>query len=334
MVNYYQIIQDLKGIAYNHPQINSFGFGDITQITMDVDTQKEPLYSRCYVVPGIVYIKQNRLNIGLDIIVMDLINSDYSNQEEVMSDTLETIKDIWTILYRSYTSSQGGFTIDYEPLWSPEITPWLEVYESVLGGHTMSLTIELPYDYNTCVIPDTEVFPKDESFSSYYQVIQDFKSFANKHKQINSYGFGDMTQLTMDIETKKEPHYPKMYFSPQTSRFDPNHMHIRWHVIMIDQLNSTLSNQSEVLSDTLQTLIDLFSRAYLSDYQADWDAMCTPWLEETESVLSGWIMDFSITQKFDFNRCVLPELPFTTTNQKWYEVAELWKNVNKDWENV
>jgi len=334
MVNYYQIIQDLKGIAYNHPQINSFGFGDITQITMDVETKKEPEYPKCYVVPDNVFIRQNRLHIGFNIIIMDIINNDYSNQEEVMSDTLETVKDIWTILYHSYTSSQGGFTLDYEPLWSPDVNPFLERFETILGGHTMSLTIELPYDYNTCVIPDNEVFPTDESFSSYYQIIQDFKSFADNNKQINSYGFGDMTQLTMDIDTKKEPHYPKMYFSPQTSKFDPNHMHIRWHVVMLDQLNSTSSNQSEILSDTLQTLVDLFSRAYLSDYQADWDAMCTPWLDETETTLTGWIMDFSITQKFDYNRCVLPELPFTTANKKWYEVAELWKNVNQNWKNV
>jgi len=32
MVTYKQIIQDLSGIAYYHNQINSFGYGDLTQI--------------------------------------------------------------------------------------------------------------------------------------------------------------------------------------------------------------------------------------------------------------------------------------------------------------
>jgi hypothetical protein len=334
MVNYYQIIQDLSGIAYHHPQINSFGYGDITQITMDVETNKEPVYARMYVVPGDVIIRQNRLNINLNIIVMDIINDDYSNQLEVMSDTLETIKDIWTILYQSYTAQYGGFTIDYEPLWSPEVEPFLERFESVLGGHTIRLTIELPYDYNTCVIPDTEVFPQDQSFSSYYQVVEDFENFAKNHKQLNSYGFGDLTQFTNDIETKKEPIYPKMYFIPQTSRFDPNHMHIRWHVLCMDQLNADLSNQREVMSDTLQTIIDLFSRAYLSDYESDWDALVTPWIEQTETTLCGWLLDMSITQKFDFNRCVLPETPFVATGKKWYELAELWNNISTSWKKT
>jgi hypothetical protein len=334
MVNYKQIIQDLSGIAYHHPQINSFGYGDITQLTMDIETKKEPVYARMYVTPGDVIIRQNRLNINFNIIVMDIINDDYSNQEEVMSDTLETIKDIWTILYQSYTSRYGGFSIDYEPLWSPSVEPFLERFETVLGGHTMGVTIELPYDYNRCVLPDTAIFPRDETFSSYYQIVQDFKDFAEKHKQINSYGFGDLTQLTMDIETKKEPVYPKMYFIPQTSRFDPNHMHIRWHVFVMDQLNDDYSNQRDVMSDTLQTIIDLFAKTYLSDYECDWDALVTPWIDDTETVLGGWLMDFSITQPFDFNRCVLPELPFVVEGRKWYELDELWNKISTVWRKV
>jgi hypothetical protein len=61
MTNYYQILQDFKGIAYHHPQINSFGVGDITQITMDIETKQEPRYTKMYVVPGQTVLNQNVL---------------------------------------------------------------------------------------------------------------------------------------------------------------------------------------------------------------------------------------------------------------------------------
>jgi hypothetical protein len=154
MVNLKQIIQDLSGIAYYHNQIKSFGFGDISQITMDVDTKSEPNYIRMYVIPGNVILNQNRLDYNFSIIIMDRINDDYSNQRDVMNDTLEICKDIFTILYQSYTSEYGGFTLDYEPIWGPNVTPFLEEYETKLGGYTMNLTIEQAFDYNRCDIPE------------------------------------------------------------------------------------------------------------------------------------------------------------------------------------
>lgn len=153
MVNYKTIIQDLSGIAYYHEQIKSFGYGDISQVTMDVETKQEPAYIRMYVVPGDVVLNQNRLDYNFSIIIMDRINEDYSNQRDVMNDTLEICKDLFTILYQSYTSEWGGFSIDYEPLWGPNVTPFLESYETKLGGWTMNLIIEQPFDYNRCNVP-------------------------------------------------------------------------------------------------------------------------------------------------------------------------------------
>jgi hypothetical protein len=79
---------------------------------------------------------------------------------------------------------------------------------------------------------------------------------------------------------------------------------------------------------------DLFSYAYLSDYDADWDSILEPWLEETETILGGWTMTFSIQQKFDYNRCVLPELPFVIGNYTWEELNELWMNVSTTWKDT
>ena len=334
MLNYKQILTFFSSIAYHNPQIKSFGFGDLKQCTNDIITKQEPKYQRMYVVPAQVTLNQNHIHYNFNVIIMDKVEDDLSNLEEVMSDTMETAKDIWTIFYQSYTAAQGDFAWIIQGDWDPELVPFTERFETILGGWTLQISMSAPFDYNSCVVPDTFTFPQDESFSSYYQIISDWRNFANDHAQIRSFGFGDIEQLTNDITTKVEPKYPRLYFVPNNTRLSPNHMHITWQVIICDKIEDDLSNQQDVLSDTLEIAKDFFSRAYLSDYDADWDSSLEPWLERTETVLGGWSMIISIQQKFDYNRCVLPELPFIITAYTWEELDKLWKDVNTSWKET
>jgi hypothetical protein len=333
MVNYKQIIQDLSGIAYYHNQINSFGYGDITQITNDIETKQEPLYTKMYVVPGQVQLAQNRLLYNFSIIILDQVNDDLSNQQEVMSDTLEICKDIFTILYQSYTATWGGFSIDYTPLWGPSVTPFLERFETVLGGWTMNVQIEQPFDYNTCVLPISGfTLPSSVNKVTYYQIIDDLKGLAQAHEQINSFGFGDLTQMTMDIETKQSPIYTKLYIIPNDVSLDQNELTYNFQIIVADRLKDDYSNQRDVMNDTLEIMKDVFTFLYLSEYESEWDATVEPFLERFEDVLAGWTMSLVITQPFDYNRCNVPERPFV--NKKWFELAELWNTISTDWKNV
>jgi hypothetical protein len=72
---------------------------------------------------------------------------------------------------------------------------------------------------------------------------------------------------------------------------------------------------------------------YLSEYETEWGATVEPFLERFETILCGWSMNITLTQPFDYNRCVLPEAPFTV-GKKWFELAELWNNIDRDWKNV
>jgi hypothetical protein len=334
MTDYKQILDDLKGIAYHHPQINSFGIGDITQITMDIETKKEPRYTKMYVVPGQTTLNQNRLDYNFSIIILDRINDDYSNQPDVMSDTLEIVKDVFTILYQSYTQQYGDFSLFYEPLWGPNCTPFLERFETILGGWTLNITLEQPFDYNTCVLPISGLtLPPSVNLVNYKLILQDFKEIAEKHLQINSFGYGDITQLTMDVETKKEPKYTRMYVLPADTILNQNELTYNFQIIIADRLEDDYSNQKDVLNDTLEICKDVFTVIYLSEYESVWGATCEPFLERYETILCGWLLNITLTQPFDYNRCVLPELPFTA-HQRWFELAELWNTINKDWEDV
>lgn len=335
MTNYKQIIQDLSGMAYYHPQINSFGFGDITQITMDIETEKEPVYTKMYVIPGNVRLDENRLLYDFSIIILDQINDDYSNQRDVMSDTLEVAKDIFTIIYQSYTAEYGDFSLYYTPEWGPNVTPFLERFETILGGWTMNITLEQPFDYNNCVLPIQTGFtlPVSVNEVNYKQVIEDLEDFALNHEQINSYGYGDLTQLTMNIETEQEPKYVRMYVIPGDVVLAQNELITNFQILVVDQLNNDYSNQRDLMSDTLEIMKDIMATFYLSEYETLWPASVEPILENYETILAGWVMNIQLTQPFDYNRCVLPERPFTP-GKKWFELAELWNEISKDWKNV
>jgi hypothetical protein len=337
IVNYKTIIQDLSGIAYHHEQIKSFGYGDITQVTMDIETKKEPLYTRMYVVPGDVTLNQNRLDYNFSIIIMDRINNDLSNQEDVMNDTLLICQDLFTILYQSYTANWGGFSIDYEPLWGPNVTPFLERFETILGGWTMNLTIEQPFDYNQCVLPFTSGVtlpnPNQVQYVNYKQLLGDLKSMGDNHPQIKSYGFGDIEQLTNDIVTDKSPLYTRMYVVPTDTFLNRYELVYSFQIIVADRLNDDYSNQRDVMNDTLEIIKDIFTKLYLSQYQSIWGSNVSPFLERFEDILAGWTLTINLTQPFDYNRCIVPERSFLP-GKKWFELAELWNEISKDWNEV
>lgn len=335
MMNYKQLLTYFSSIAYHHEQIKSFGFGDITQCTNDLTTKQEPKYTRMYVVPSNVEFNENHIHYNFHIIVMDVIDDDLSNQPEVMSDTLSIITDIWTVFWQSYTYEQGDFSNIIVGDWGPEVYPFLERFQTNLGGWTMNIKMSAPFDYNSCVIPirNDFSFNQDLSFSSYLQIIEDWKEFADLHEQVNSFGFGDIHQLTNNVLTDVEPLYPRMYFVPERTRLNTNHLHITWRLIICDKVEEDLSNQQDVLSDTLEIMKDFYAKAYLSDYDVEWNANLEPWLEETESVLAGWTLTLSIQQKFDYNRCVLPITNFGD-GITWEELDRLWREIDDQWDNV
>ena len=331
-INYKQILTYFSSIAYHHEQIRSFGFGDLAQCTMDVNTKQEPEYTRMYIVPQEVEFNQNHIHYNFAVVVMDKVEDDLSNLSDVMSDTLEIIQDIWTVFWQSYTQEFGDFSQIIVGDWEPDTHPFTERFDTMLGGWTMHIKMSAPFDYNSCDLPIQSgfTFPQDQSFSAYKQILLDWQDFADAHLQVRSWGFGDATELTMDVITKKEPEYPRLYFVPNKTRLNQNHMHITWTVIICDKVEEDLKNQPEVLSDTLEIAKDFYAKAYLSDYEVEWNATLSPWLERADTVLAGWTFDISVQQKFDYNRCVLPMTSFAE-GVTWEELMELWRLEAQRW---
>lgn len=333
MINLKQIFTDLSAMAFEHTQINSYGIGTLPQFTMDIDGHREPSYVRMYVVPGVTTLLQNEILYNFTIIIADRLEEDISNQKDVLNDTHQICSDIFTMIKQSYTEASGEFSLDYESDFGATLQPFLDNYETVLAGWKMNIAIRQQFDYNSCIIPmDGLTLPTSTTNINFKQMISDLEQIGTKHKQINSYGFGDTHQFTMDIETKREPVYTKMYAIPFNSVLAKNSITYDFDIIIADRLEEDLSNQVDVLNDTLEIVKDVFSVLYRSEYQADFGASVTPFLDARETVLAGWTLAIKLNIPFDYNRCDLPTVPFDT--KTWNEVQELWNNVDIDWDKI
>ena len=78
---------------------------------------------------------------------------------------------------------------------------------------------------------------------------------------------------------------------------------------------------------------DFFSKLYLSDWEAQWNATVEPFLEWYESNLGGWSLSVNFTQKMSYDRCVLPITSFAE-GLTWEEAMELWKLEAQKWDDI
>lgn len=278
------LIEDLREFANNHYQIHSFGFGDITQLTNQLTT-----YTGMYVVPTFSSFQESQITYNLSIVIADRVNVDLSNQIDVMSDTQMICRDVFSYLNGMYIIAESS------------IVPFLERSENILGGWTLSIAIATPFDFNVCVLPIRASVELGEQLTL-KKVLKDLNYLCNNHMQVNSFGFGDLKQLTNDIVTDLEPYYTRVYVIPDDSAIVDNVVKYRLQIVITDRLNSDYSNQLDVLNDTLAIATDLF--ATLSFQYSIPPSTVECFTDNYETIIAGWVLKVEIQQAID--GCDLP----------------------------
>lgn len=333
-MNYKTLLTEIGQIAMNHNQIRSFGYGLLSQLTMDIDSDVEPEYVRMYIVPGNSIINQGTIQYEFSIIFCDRLETDLSNQLDVLNNTLEIAKDIFTILKNSYTDEFGDFTLYYEPEFGANIVPFLERFETILAGWTLNITITQQLDLNACLVPtDTLSLPTGYTINSNYkQIVTDLKNIGEQHLQINSTAFGDEPQLTVDNETKEAPLYTKLQIIPDVTTLSNGEINYNFSFRLVDRLELDYSNQRDLMSNTLDVVKDIVAILYNSYYSADIPITAVPLLDNYEDVLGGWSFDITINKNYEYDRCEVPVERFD--KKKWYEIDEIWNQISKFWNNI
>ena len=340
-VNFKTLATDFETLANLHKQLNSFGLGDIDQLTYwtqsrlkeDNTTYNSPYYPLLYVVPSNV-VNDLRYKVWeFNTTVSDIVEDSLQNNEDTLSDTLQILQDVISQFRWSNTSVFGNY---YDKYWvddEVQCTPFLGEQDDNLNGWNGLLKIKTMTALDRCAAafntwtgsPITH--PDGINLKTF---TDDFRVLADYHKQIQSFGFGQMDEFTYWNEMRlkenntsyNSPYYPYFYVVPNDVIQKFGFMEYKFTFIVSDIIQRDLENQVDVLSDTLQIMDDIIGQFRLSVteslgnfnelYYLDTPITCVPFLEKYDDLLGGWVAEVSIQVEVDLNRCDAPFLPFTS----------------------
>ena len=141
---YNQIIKEIETIALANPFINRFGAGEISDIETDAPTSA--LYPICWVVPQQTEIGENDMIYTLRVLVFDIDDTDDSKQQEILSDTLQTLTDI----IKKFRNYNDAYTLDGRPL----CMPFTHRFVDYNTGWYTDLRITTEFANNPCEYPE------------------------------------------------------------------------------------------------------------------------------------------------------------------------------------
>jgi hypothetical protein len=153
-------------------------------------------------------------------------------------------------------------------------------------------------------------------------IVADFELLADRHKQINSFGFGDTDEFTYQVDRRDKesnlsdqaPYYPYFYVVPSNVIQEFNFMTYEFQLIVSDIMKRDMDNMTDILSDTLQIMNDVISMFRLSYteangnynefYYVDEAVTLIPFIERYEDLLCGYSATLRIKTRTPLDRCV------------------------------
>lgn len=141
-VDFHKIIEYLKQAQENSPRLNNFGVGDVVYFLNDSGTTVT--YPFLYVTPINIAYDENTTTYSLQLIFADIMNTDLSNEVDVVSDMS---------LEARYFLSQikRGFLDDKVDVVLPaNAQSFFERFNDHVGGVVLSADIVVFEDINAC----------------------------------------------------------------------------------------------------------------------------------------------------------------------------------------
>ena len=163
-------------------------------------------------------------------------------------------------------------------------------------------------------------------YKNYKDLLQDFEDLSMKHRQVNSYGFGDIQQISYFTEARKKgivsnvednqdegyhtAIYPLIYVVPGQATIDGGYKVLNFNILFMDIVKPDYSNETQVFSDTLQIAEDWIARfrygTLYDKYMCDLPVNLTPFSERFDDFVDGWNLPLSIRVESVINECDTP----------------------------
>tara|TARA_R100001244_G_scaffold47266_1_gene42029 strand:- start:309 stop:842 length:534 start_codon:yes stop_codon:yes gene_type:complete len=166
---YNNVVNTLKNIGSQHHQITTVTTGDI----FDIDLAKNTKFPLMHINPVNVTTADFGLMYSFQIFIMDLVSekdnwtvsnlqsaNNLSNEQEVLSETLQISVDIISMLSNGINQSITGVNDIDQPKYFIEgqqtLEPFTERFDNLLTGWVFSLDILVDNDYDACAAPATQ----------------------------------------------------------------------------------------------------------------------------------------------------------------------------------
>jgi len=150
-----QLISVFKDIAKRHYQINGFGIGDNWEIGASEAKMHPVLWINPIAasMPESENVGYKTFEIDFEVRVFDLVNKDESNENDVLSDTIDTLKDIITEFkgHPYYVNSQLNIVNDID------FDPFTEEFDEEVSGWVAELSLKTPVLTSWCGLPMEEI---------------------------------------------------------------------------------------------------------------------------------------------------------------------------------
>ena len=108
--------------------------------------------------------------------------------------------------------------------------------------------------------------------NNYRTIIETFESFANQHPVLQTFTWGDLSDVGRNEEKIK---YPLMHIIPTPSTINPTFTDFTFQVLFMDLLDDQELNQLDILKETHLILQD-FSDYFINDLRDSSFALITP----------------------------------------------------------
>jgi hypothetical protein len=143
-ITYHKIIDFMESVQQASPRLKSFGHGDVVYFSQTL-TGGTATYPYMFVTPMNISYSENTTQYQLNIIFGDIVNTDLSNEVDVVSDMSLEARNLLSQIYR------GSLFNDVADVQLPtSATPFLERFNDHIGGVSLDLVITVMEDMNAC----------------------------------------------------------------------------------------------------------------------------------------------------------------------------------------
>lgn len=162
-MTYNQLINKFKEFCANHKFIKTFGTGEEWEINElkpdDLVLRKGLLYQLFFAIPIDSTDLEQTKNRRFRILCFDIVKKDKSNEQEVLSDTEQSIDD-----FIRYCRNTDDFLLINDPV----AEPFKESYGDWCAGWGCEVIIETDFNSNACDLPLVGLNPVDRNYASIY----------------------------------------------------------------------------------------------------------------------------------------------------------------------